>query len=74
MGKHCIECRNKFPLWMFKTDIRSYTIPEAQKKVRRCRLCINKESRKGSVVRWAGNGFETKTLNWKQRMKELLSK
>ena len=74
MSKHCIECRKKFPLWMFKTDIRSYTIPEAQKKVRRCRICVHKESGKGSVVRWTGKEFETKVLSWKERIKELISK
>ena len=73
-GKHCIECKRWFPLFMFKTDIRNYTIPEAQKKVRRCRLCVDKESRNGSVVRWMGNDFQIVTLTLKQRLKEFFKK
>lgn len=59
---------------MFKTDIRKYTIPEAQKKVRRCRVCVDKESRKGSVVRWVDTDFKIVTLTLKQRLKEFFKK
>ena len=74
MGKHCIECKRKFPLWMFKTDIRKYTIPEAQKKVRKCRICTFKESGKGRVVRWNGTDFELKELSLWDRVKELFKR
>ncbi len=73
-GKHCIECKRWFPLFMFKTDIRKYTIPEAKKKVRRCRLCVDKESRKGSVVRRIDTDFKIVTLTFKQRLKEFFAK
>ena len=73
-GKYCIECKRWFPLFMFKTDIRKYTIPEAKKKVRKCRLCVNKESRKGSVVRWIDTDFKIVTLTFKQRLKEFFAK
>lgn len=59
---------------MFKTDIRKYTIPEAKKKVRRCRLCVDKESRRGSVVRWIDTDFKILTLTFKQRLKEFFAK
>ena len=74
MAKYCIECRRKYPLWMFKTDIRKYTIPEAKKKVRKCRICTFKESGKGRVVRWNGADFDIKQLSLKDRLKELISK
>lgn len=73
MGKHCIECRIKYPLWMFKTDIRKYTIPEAKKKIRKCRICTFKES-KNEVVRYNGSKFERKKLTLKQRLKEFICK
>ena len=73
-GKHCIECKRWFPLFMFKTDIRNYTIPEAQKKVRRCRFCVDKESRKGPVVRWIDTDFKIVKLTLKKRLKEFFSK
>ncbi len=59
---------------MFKTDIRKYTIPEAQKKVRKCRICTFKESGKGRVVRWNGTDFELRELSLMDRIKELISK
>jgi hypothetical protein len=59
---------------MFKTDIRKYTIAEAKKKVRRCRMCVDKESRKGSVVRWVDTDFKIVTLTFKQRLKEFFAK
>jgi hypothetical protein len=73
-GKHCIECKRWFPLFMFKTDIRKYTIAEAKKKVRRCRLCVDKESRNGKVVRWREGDFRLVTLTLKQRLKEFFAK
>ncbi len=73
-GKHCIECKRWFPLFMFKTDIRKYTIPEAKKKVRRCRICVDKESRKENVVRWIDNDFKIIKLSFKQRLKEFFAK
>jgi hypothetical protein len=74
MGKHCIECKRKYPLWMYKTDIRKYTIPEAQKKVRKCRICTFNESGMGKVVRWNGTDFELRELSLWDRVKELISK
>ena len=73
MGKYCTECRIKYPLWMFKTDARKYTIPEAQKKIRKCRICTFKESR-NTVVRYNGSKFEQKKLTLKERLKEFISK
>ena len=58
---------------MFKTDIRKYTISEAKKKVRKCRICTFKES-KNEVVRYNGKKFEIKKLTFKQRLKEFISK
>lgn len=73
-GKHCIECLRWFPLWMYKTDSRKFTLPTAFKKVRKCRLCVYKESGRGSVVRWNGKDFEIVTLTFKQRIIEFLNK
>ena len=70
MGKRCTSYNHKYPSWMFKTDIRKYTIPEAQKKVRCCRICVFKQSR-NEVVRYNSSKFERKKLTFKQRLKEL---
>lgn len=74
IGKHCIECKRWYPLFMFKRDIRVFQLPIAYGKVRRCRLCVHKESGKGGVVRWTGEDFKVVTLTWKQRLKELFNK
>ena len=73
-GKHCIECMRWFPLFMFKKDTRKFILPVAMGKVRKCRLCVHKESGKGSVVRWDGNQFQIVTLTFKQRLKEFFAK
>jgi hypothetical protein len=59
---------------MFKTDIRKFQLKIAFGKVRACRICIWKESGKGTVVRWVGKEFKTINLTIKQRIKELISK
>lgn len=74
LGKHCIECMRWYPLFMFKKDIRKFQLPISYGKVRRCRICIHKESGKGSVVRWIDTDFKVVTLTLKQRLKELLNK
>ena len=73
-GKHCIGCRRWFPLFMFKKDIRKFQLPTSYGKVRRCRFCVDKESRKGSVVRWINDDFKIVTLTLKQRLKEFFAK
>ena len=73
-GKNCTRCKRWFPLFMFKTDIRKYQLKTAMGKVMACRLCLWKESGKGSVVRWVGNDFKTVTLTFKQRVIEFLKK
>jgi hypothetical protein len=59
---------------MYKTDKRKYTIPEAKKKIRKCRICTFKESGIGKVVRWNGTDFELRKLSIWDRIKELISK
>jgi len=73
-GKNCTRCKRWFPLFMFKTDIRKYQLKTAMGKVMSCRLCIWKESGRGSVVRWRVNDFEIVNLSFIDRIKEFLKK
>jgi hypothetical protein len=59
---------------MFKKDTRKFQLAIALGKVRRCRICVHKESGKGTVVRWDGKNFKTITLTFKERLKELFFK
>ena len=73
-GKYCTRCQRWFPLFMFKTDSRKFQLKIALGKVRSCRICLWKESGKGSVCRWKGTDFHNVTLTLKERIIEFLKK